>query len=239
MPAFSDKRTDFLVSAIIQLGRRALMHRKTDITMDDMFQMFIDPDHQDLCRQAREVLGVKQYGRVTHKAADKTWVRWTPATEEGAFPYPGYIGQQVFLPIDAEPHAKYLTWLKWRASVDYRVGLCLAVFRELNDRCEKPDQVRAFWPSIVALLELTEDEACQKAADRLRDFKLPSRFPALSPEFKAACVETEGYLAQFLLYPKDNPTHKDQVRLTVYSGGFEPRPLPWDPARVVPQPPLE
>ena len=123
--------------------------------------------------------------------------------------------------------------MKWRVKVGIDWCLVSAVFTELNRRCATPAQLRYFWPSIVGLLALCEDEKVRAKAEKLRAYKPPSGIPFVEKPLVEACKTASTTVARGLLYPEPEgtpPALTGKVRLTVEA--ITPPPRPWDTSRL-------
>jgi hypothetical protein len=241
MPAFNDKQTASVQSVISKLYSRAVAHKACTLTHEDMKHLLVRPEHFKAVDEARELFGNSSGETVDIKAPDPhskggelvIGVELAVTRDEPGFPFPTYVGQQLFGDADSEARKKLDAWIKWRTRVGREWCLANAVFQELNRRCNTPAQMRYFWSSIVGILTLCDDEKVRAKADKLRAYKAPSGIPRVEKELAEACRGASAIISKGLLYPEPEGTpvaERGSVKLSMSS--FATAPRPWDPTRV-------
>lgn len=123
-----------------------------------------------------------------------------------------------------DAHAKMVKWCTARMEVGIKWGMVDAVFKELCYRCRTPYELRYFWPAVLGLLNLMNDEYGEK-------LRIPRNVPdyTLPKPLRDAAYEAQVLVSGTLIMPEPRPD-KRVVRL-----GLEynyPRPdLPWTSVR--------
>jgi hypothetical protein len=148
--------------------------------------------------------------------------------EYPGFVFPGYIGH--YINENCEGYAKLKDWVSWRGATGRAWGLVATVFNDLNAQCKTPQEVRYFWPCLVALMGLCPDLA--ESADKIRPYRVPSSIAPLHPALRAACEHTSGIVTSGLLYP-DERHHPPEFLKTQWvaltSTDYDRDRTPWNP----------
>jgi hypothetical protein len=239
MPCFSAKRIELLQGTIRDLHRRVLHHHRSDLTSDDAIQLFVRPEHRELVREVAKIARSMDVGgeftvSLAAPGDEPLKVSIAVTRSRDGFLVPDYAGDEIFN-LESDVGQRLLKWVKRRLQHTKEWTLTLAVFNELAQVCTTPKQMRFLWPSIVALLGMTE--GLESVADSVREFKAPSDLPSLHPALRDACRETSTVISRALLLPRigDSVAPKAGpiiLRAGSYGGGpIVNSPCPWRPSR--------
>jgi hypothetical protein len=244
MPCFSPKRINLLQDTIRDLHRRVIHHHRSGLTNDDVIQLFVRPEHRELVREVAKVarninLGGEFTVSVAAPGDEPLKVTIAVTRSKDGFLVPDYAGTVAFDVDEGEAGQRLLKWVKRRLQHSKEWTLTLAVFNELAQVCTTPKQMRFLWPSIVALLGMTE--GLESVADSVREFKAPSDLPSLHPALRDACRETSTVISRALLLPKIGDSVMPTAGPITLRGGFygdengAKSPCPWRPYQHMPQ----
>jgi hypothetical protein len=225
---------------IARLYGRAIAHKPCTLTHDDVKELLVRPEHYQAVEDARELFG-NSSGEYAEVKVDDPFakgnsslvqVQLRVSRDNPGFPFPTYVGREVYGDPEGPARKALATWVKWRAKVGRDWCLANNVFSELNRRCSTPAQVRYFWPSIVGLLALSDDEKVRAKADKLRAYKAPSGIPPVEKAFVEACKSASAIIAKGLLYPEVEGTPEAMSGPVVLGlPSFVTPERPWDPGR--------
>ncbi|WP_020095725.1 hypothetical protein [Methylobacterium sp. 285MFTsu5.1] len=206
-----------------------------------MKSLLVRPEHFQAVEDARELFGNSSGDTATLMVDDPAGkgaqvnveVELAVSRENPGFPFPTYVGQEVYGDPEGEPRKKLASWVKWRVKVGRDWCFANQVFYELNRRCSTPAQVRYFWPSIVGLLALSEDDKVRGKADKLRAYKPPAGIPRVEKPLAEACRSASAIIAKGLLYPEteERTSAADAGAVRLSMAKFTTPERPWDPGK--------
>lgn len=238
MPAFSEKQSASVRAVIARLYGRAIAHKPCTLTHNDVKELLVRPEHYQAVVDARELFG-NSSGEYARLKIDDPFVKGEEALvtlqlrvsrDNPGFPFPRYVGQEVYGDPEGPARKALATWVKWRAKVGREWSLASHVFSELDRRCSTPAQVRYFWPSIVGLLALSDDENVRTKADKLRAYRAPSGIPHVEKPFVEACKSASAIIAKGLLYPEvEGPPACQSGAVVLDLVHFTTMERPWQP----------
>jgi hypothetical protein len=251
MSAFSDKRFDQLTEVVRRLATRALVFRTSNLTHADLLNLFVPAEDHAAVNAGKKLFGLTHTGfrievgdPTNEDGRAKLVVCMNTNAKHKGFPFPRYMGEH-FIQEDSEAVERLNSWVSWRLATGREWGLVQAVLNALNQRCRSPEEVRFFFPGVLALLPqcrlvmggtAVPDPKGAELADKLRPFKVPTTLASVSQELKDACTAASTSIARVGLLPdheKEPPKGFQQVRLSCEGYGLAE--LPWTPGAYAPQ----
>ncbi len=188
-----------LQAAVKKLFNRVIASKSNGLTNDDFLMTFVKPEHHELMKLAPQLIEDCPRGGYVQHHIDGIGIGilFNPT-----YATPRYVGQYV---APGEGYDKLQDWLKWRIETGRKWALVDAVLKQLcTEHCPDLKTVRFFWPAILALCShVNWSDYPRLNPDKMRDLKVPSDLPLLSPGLKAALAETCETVAVSLMLPAD------------------------------------
>lgn len=206
MAAFSDNQVCSLEYSITKLRERMLRGNTLVMTHDEFLGLFASVEDREILKLAPKIADISTstscfFGEFRHKAvADLTGEPLAELrfdlNEAGGSPVPLRPRNQVVIN-DADPEvvARITSWVTERITIGYQWSKVRAVLYYLNKHCPSKNQVRFFWPTIIAIASSSYNEDIKDLADRMRELKTIRQVPSLPKEVKDAIRETAGTVA--------------------------------------------
>ena len=213
MAAFSKRMTSLLQHAAGRLSRRILGAYRCDLTSDDLFEVFVKPEHREILTEVLELASINAMSAYIDFFVDdvdgcgQVRVNFDAKFVSGARKWlvPGYARDGMIKDGDPEIADKVRRWIEKRIRLGYECALVVSVFNELNWRCSAA-ALKYFMPSVIDLLDVVEgSEADVKSARELREklegVKVPG-LPLLPPGLEGALDGVKVTIARARLLGK-------------------------------------
>jgi hypothetical protein len=225
--AFNEKQHNKILTAVENAAHADLRGVPLELTHNDLLMLFVEPDDRQRVLEGRELFGVSRTYIKTHWQipgggdSDLMELGLTMQTGKTApgFPFPVYMGERTFRD-DPEAAEKLDAWVSWRAETGWAWSKVWSLVYELSTRCRTPQEVRFFFPSIVALLQLTGDAKLCALSEKLREFRTPPTVASIPREMRAACDEADITVGRYVMTkgivsekPKFRPVTVNGVKL--------------------------
>lgn len=221
MPVFTDSQMNILNESIRRTLNEHLDHEECDVTVDDILNVFVKPEHHEACRLATDLFTYRMYGSnafsfkhanttsegqlvfnltlsyVYDKATNRNRIPWVP---------PAYAGSADNWRTDTPSHEK-LVWYLTRLHQLFRsynnMALVLAV---LNTRCTSAGQMAFVWPAITQLIDRAEKrgekvETLKKMVSRRNN----AGCPIVTPAMREICKDSGAMLSYLQLVGQAKP----------------------------------
>lgn len=225
--AFRQFEYDAMSSAVTTLCTRVVSYHKAELTCNDIKGLFIAPAHHDLVHDTVKVIGLEP-GDLFVTKQNIYGVGYVNITvrlkhKDRGFVFPKYMGQKVY---DAPEVEEIITrWVLRRMEIGQAFALADAVLKALHTRCDNPETVRFYWPTIIGLASTAGIDL----ADKVRDFKVPKNMPAIPLELRTAMAETTTTIAKaMMMMPTNHPLWglSQEVKLEIHKP-YPTQPIPW------------
>jgi hypothetical protein len=215
--AFGDDAT-FLIDSINSLLERMVGWLPSEVTYEELVQLFVEPEDQAFCLAAPRKYNVGYRG-VPLKC------RWPIAGRSDSVPLQFECRDEAAPLLPTTWRAAYARveapqgikdkisrWVEARYRIGADFGRVSTVVKRLNESCTSPRQVRYFLPGVLALC--SRHPALQKRAEEIAEFVEPNKIPVLPAPLRRACRLAAGTIAGAQLVD-DPPDCKEQVTLVL------------------------
>jgi len=191
--------------------RMVAVTRPPELSHQDVLDLFAPVEHHDLLWRASDVARLG-YGHDKH--LDRKW-------DGGANVRFHLNGKAPLLPRDLIWNASRVdiikvidAWVAERQVIGITYGRVRVLLNKLDELCNTPEQVRYFWPGVLALLNLSDEMAA--LTERLQNTKAPGNVPNIPVEIRRTCRTCAGSVAAAVLLLSDleGSTHEGPVSLS-------------------------
>lgn len=220
MSAIPNRKMNSLQSTVTRLEERWDNVNNIGFTHQEFLALFAPPEHWDILNMAASIADVATNGGSHHSTlSHESLLAIGCKTAHLNFYVSQVKGIAPLMPrnaivlkdISPETMEKITSWVIERAHSKLMFNRVRKLLWWFNSSCQNAHQIRAIWPTIIALAADHEDT--QAIANDLRDLKPPKTLPRLPAEVKTACVGTSGLVAAAGLLPKELIDFKAPVQV--------------------------
>lgn len=218
--AFTTTQLSGLQEGLKALYNRVLSTNQLNLTHDEFYTLFVDPDVRYILKRAPEV-GNCNY--MTSVCACP-WNVQVAATLAFNLLQTAGMAHSPLAPRNPElqPNApsdlvtRVDDWVARRVQIGTDFSRANVVLEHLDTQCSSGSQVRYAWPSVVALARM--NEATHKLAEQLAPFRQPRTIPPLTYEFRQALRKASATVSGALLLEDDIPQVPTEVTVVEVKG---------------------
>lgn len=227
MNLFSDKREAAIKDTVKRLADREINRCTHNITSEDLFKVFVRPEHKTMVRDIMEVAKVADADQsfmtklvAQHDLGDMVvWVEYTmPAGQAFKFLVPTYATTGF---VDIEPdnssYVKIQDYIARRTDIGIRWGRAWDVLLECDRLCSSLAEMKLVFPGIVGILKL--HDVTRKLGEQAENSKALS-IPAMSREFRETARAATAQVVGGLLL-EDTPAAESakNIKIAMYGAG--------------------
>lgn len=210
MPAMHPLVVTAAKQAVHTMLWRHLQLNEFTMTHDECLRLVAPPEHFEVLKTASQYVDVEaSEGNIfveiprTVDGVDMPKVTLRMRTHEGIEP-PLRPRTPVWHSSDPETCDKVITWAQHRLHHGRMAAATTWVLEQLAERCDRGEQMRYLWPSVMLLVDLCRDDSETKWKvgawkSKFGIYKAVKNTPSINPVLRKAIVDCSQWLTQGLM----------------------------------------